>query len=637
MKNKVRQLKKQEKGITLVALVVTIIVLLILAGVIINLSLGEDGIFKKAKEASDLYSEQAIREKLELMYVDYLIDGGYKDTEKDEIDIFKDIMGDKDITKEDLDNFNNILEQYNKKIIGITSVEDLKKIGSDPAYPLNGLYIQLNDISFNESDIMEPIGSMEEQFEGIYDGNAKKIENLKLNNEEENIGIFSVNKGKIKNVNVENVNINVAYSRVGTIAGANYGTIINCTTNNGSINSTGDNDGSRIGGIVGQNGEQGQNGDIINCTNNINVSAEYKLVGGIAGYSLGGNIENCKNYGEITGPVQVGGIAGDSEGLSENSIVTVKDCANYAKVTGNGSLNYEGSIGGIVGTNYLYSVLENNINKGSIVSNTSTVGGIVGSNFYKVKKCTNNGVLQAIYSQDIPIQRHFGGILGTNSGYVENCVNTAKIEGVTNNTDFIGGISGVSYGFSDLKVEEGVKIEKCYNTGEIIGNNYLGGICARTSATAEINSCYNTGNTTGNIAVGGLVGDTLIDAGIISNSYNKGKIISNSYDTGGLVGVIRSMIENCYNSGLVETAVGNDAVGGILGGIDFNYVGKEVVKNCYYLNTTCDKSCGNEEFFGGIEEAKAVTSEELKELSQKLGAEFKDNTEGDMYPKLLWE
>ena len=42
---------KKNKGITLVALVVTIVVLLILAGVSINLVLGDNGIIAKAKEA----------------------------------------------------------------------------------------------------------------------------------------------------------------------------------------------------------------------------------------------------------------------------------------------------------------------------------------------------------------------------------------------------------------------------------------------------------------------------------------------------------------------------------------------------------------------------------------------------------
>ena len=49
--------KKQEKGITLIALVITIIVLLILAGVSVRLALGDDGIIaetKKTKENAEL-------------------------------------------------------------------------------------------------------------------------------------------------------------------------------------------------------------------------------------------------------------------------------------------------------------------------------------------------------------------------------------------------------------------------------------------------------------------------------------------------------------------------------------------------------------------------------------------------------
>ena len=42
---------KKEKGITLIALVVTIVVLLILAGVSINLVIGNNGIITKSKEA----------------------------------------------------------------------------------------------------------------------------------------------------------------------------------------------------------------------------------------------------------------------------------------------------------------------------------------------------------------------------------------------------------------------------------------------------------------------------------------------------------------------------------------------------------------------------------------------------------
>ena len=44
---------KRNKGITLIALVVTIIVLLILAGVSINLVLGENGLITQAQEAKE--------------------------------------------------------------------------------------------------------------------------------------------------------------------------------------------------------------------------------------------------------------------------------------------------------------------------------------------------------------------------------------------------------------------------------------------------------------------------------------------------------------------------------------------------------------------------------------------------------
>lgn len=48
---KKREIIKENKGITIVALVITIIVLLVLAGVSLNLVLGENGIVKKAQEA----------------------------------------------------------------------------------------------------------------------------------------------------------------------------------------------------------------------------------------------------------------------------------------------------------------------------------------------------------------------------------------------------------------------------------------------------------------------------------------------------------------------------------------------------------------------------------------------------------
>ena len=62
MKKTTRELKKQIKGITLIALVVTIIVLLILAGVAINLTIGNNGIFTRAQNATQKWEEASKNE-----------------------------------------------------------------------------------------------------------------------------------------------------------------------------------------------------------------------------------------------------------------------------------------------------------------------------------------------------------------------------------------------------------------------------------------------------------------------------------------------------------------------------------------------------------------------------------------------
>ena len=61
---------KGQKGITLVALVITIIVLLILAGVTISLTLGNEGIITRAQQATGNYINAANEEKTQLNGVD---------------------------------------------------------------------------------------------------------------------------------------------------------------------------------------------------------------------------------------------------------------------------------------------------------------------------------------------------------------------------------------------------------------------------------------------------------------------------------------------------------------------------------------------------------------------------------------
>ena len=62
---------KEMKGITLVALVITIVVLLILAGVSINTVLGDDGIIKKAKEAAEATKQASAEEEMNRLVLEY--------------------------------------------------------------------------------------------------------------------------------------------------------------------------------------------------------------------------------------------------------------------------------------------------------------------------------------------------------------------------------------------------------------------------------------------------------------------------------------------------------------------------------------------------------------------------------------
>lgn len=57
---------KDTRGITLVALVITIVVLLILVGISINLVLGDNGIITKAQEARIAQELSSYKENMEI-------------------------------------------------------------------------------------------------------------------------------------------------------------------------------------------------------------------------------------------------------------------------------------------------------------------------------------------------------------------------------------------------------------------------------------------------------------------------------------------------------------------------------------------------------------------------------------------
>ena len=69
--------KCNEKGITLIALAITIVVLIILAGVSINAVVGDDGIIKKAQESANLAKNNEAKEIINRTVLEFGLTGGY--------------------------------------------------------------------------------------------------------------------------------------------------------------------------------------------------------------------------------------------------------------------------------------------------------------------------------------------------------------------------------------------------------------------------------------------------------------------------------------------------------------------------------------------------------------------------------
>lgn len=130
-KKETKAINKSSKGVTLVTLVVTIIVLLILAGIAINLSLGDKGIIKKAKDVAEKYKKAEIEEQKQLNNMYKTLTSGSTDIENNSSDI------------------NQLIDHINSLE---TRIEQLENNGIDieKIYPVGSIYISENETNPSE-------------------------------------------------------------------------------------------------------------------------------------------------------------------------------------------------------------------------------------------------------------------------------------------------------------------------------------------------------------------------------------------------------------------------------------------------------------------------------------------------------
>lgn len=101
--------KRDNRGITLIALILTIIIMLILSGIVLKLLIGENGLITIAKKAREKYDKVSIVENVEIALLDYNTEKMITSEEVDIYDALKKLQEDK--------IFENILEEDNIGII----------------------------------------------------------------------------------------------------------------------------------------------------------------------------------------------------------------------------------------------------------------------------------------------------------------------------------------------------------------------------------------------------------------------------------------------------------------------------------------------------------------------------------------
>ncbi|MGE4484461.1 MAG: InlB B-repeat-containing protein [Oscillospiraceae bacterium] len=187
-----------------------------------------------------------------------------------------------------------------------------------------------------------PIGNDDTYFCGTFDGNYKKIVNLKIatlekpNGDLYEAGLFGyVEHASISNIRMEDTSIysSCDYPYIGCIVGyGNGSSITNCFAS-GTVSSSGED--TCIGGISGEFDD----GSISNCGAEVNVTGgDYSYVGGSVGYVYATTISDSYAAGNIAGgdDAYVGGLFGDIYDI------TATNCYATGDVAG-GEYSYVGS------------------------------------------------------------------------------------------------------------------------------------------------------------------------------------------------------------------------------------------------------------------------------------------------------
>ena len=469
---------KIERGITLIALIITIILMLILTGVVISLTIGENGLINTAKYAVQKNSEAEAKEKLELALAN-LQANKYTDDAYNENEYIDDYLNNENIeilgNTATIGNWDFEIDRSVPTIkgsLGKSNIKLTKEVKEYLGKNENDKYMVSVLVKIESNQKLESI-----DFENL-DGTILTVvpekeiitKDMQIELDKEYKIVLKMAEGKIQTRtimerSVENIRTaeELAEFRDKANSGLTY------------------------------------EGKTINLVNNIDLSS-------VCGANVNGqevSWEPIGNYGTDNTHIFKGTFDG-----------------NYHTIT---NLYYNSNKYNIVG---LFSQNNGTI-QNLILDNVDinaygmklVVGGISGSGGTIINCGVNSGSITSSGSEYIMT----GGISGRVSKII-NCYNKANITSYSNNSGaYAGGIAGTY-----------AKVENCYNIGAINSSSgeisISGGIVAEQDVSPNyVKNSYNTGAVNANGTIGTSIGG-IIGRNGWSGSY-PGVSVTNSYCT----------------------------------------------------------------------------------------------------------
>ena len=466
------------KAITLIALVITIVVLIILAGVAINLTLGENGILNRAKDAKLKYQIAQAKEELDLKIAELQTEKQGTATLNDLVDILK--------NETDMDYIVSLTEIAS--ITGVDTIGDAKEI-----YVVYKIYqfkvddkLKTEFISIVEN--YAPDVTITSNIKGYEGKNAdgKYIAKVEVKVE---------SKELVQSIELETVN--------GTITEVPtklpYTKEIEVEIGNKYITKVTAKDGKVKKYVVEEKKEEtiGSVSEFVAFRDAVNSGLTYE------GKTI-----------SLTQDIDLSSICGENVNGEQISWEPIGTRSNPFKGTFDGNKNIINNlyINSTQGGQGLFGCSNGTITNVVIEKNGNVLAqsysaAIVGSNNGTIKRCINNATIKVTGNGS-------GGIAGDNYGMIEECVNNGHI---INNQYNCAGICSYN---------QNGTIQNCYNTGKIEGNINVGGITgnignsAGTILVGKVYNCYSTGTISGNTtSKGGIIGSAVSGLYDVKNTY----------------------------------------------------------------------------------------------------------------------